>query len=259
MSEQLRIFFAALSFYTRLPCPGSFDHGSNYLSRATRYFPLIGAIIGGFGALFLFILAQALPILLAVLGACAATVWFTGAFHEDGFGDMCDAFGGGMTRERVLDIMKDSRLGSYAVVGLAFLLALKIAALYHLAEQGVGLAALALVTGHTISRSLAAATIYILPYTRKDATSKITAATKAPRKSELFWVIFWVLPAVAALTIAHPVAPAALILVVAAWFYMLRLCHRRLGGYTGDCLGAIQQVTEPALYIGLCAVFAGPL
>ena len=129
MKKELRIFFTALMFYTRIPCPGWVDHSEDYLNKATRYFPLIGWLIGLAMALVIYGSLFILPISVCVILALAVSVLMTGAFHEDGFGDVCDGFGGGWTKSQILEIMKDSRVGTYSVVGFILLFALKMAAL----------------------------------------------------------------------------------------------------------------------------------
>src|SRR6186713_2527843 len=122
MKKELRIFFTALMFYTRIPCPKNIDHNPDYLNKASRYFPLIGWIVGGicFGVYYLssFVFSVEIALILSII----AGILTTGAFHEDGFADVCDAFGGGWTKEKILLIMKDSRLGSYGVIGMMAIL-----------------------------------------------------------------------------------------------------------------------------------------
>ena len=117
MKKELRIFFTALMFYTRIPCRVWVDHSEDYLNKATRYFPLIGWLIGLAMALVIYGSLFILPISVCVILALAVSVLMTGAFHEDGFGDVCDGFGGGWTKSQILEIMKDSRVGTYSVVG----------------------------------------------------------------------------------------------------------------------------------------------
>ena len=134
MKKELHIFFTCLMFYTRIPCPKNIDHNPDYLNKATRYFPFIGWIVGSISFLAFYIFAQFLSVEIAVIIAIIASILTTGAFHEDGFADVCDGFGGGWTKEKILEIMKDSRVGTYAVVGLILLLGLKFSLLNALTE-----------------------------------------------------------------------------------------------------------------------------
>src|SRR6187551_2582742 len=132
MKKQLHIFFTALMFYTRIPCPKNIDHNPDYLNKASRYFPLIGWIVGGicFGTYYLSSLVFSVEI--ALILSIIAGILTTGAFHEDGFADVCDGFGGGWTKEKILLIMKDSAIGAYGAIGLVLLFLLKFQVLYNL-------------------------------------------------------------------------------------------------------------------------------
>ena len=122
MKQELRIFFTAIMFYTRIPCPIWVDHSQEYLNKATRYFPLIGWIVGAVNVLIIYVCSFIFPTSICVIMALVASVLITGAFHEDGYADLCDGFGGGWTKPQILEIMKDSRVGTYAVVGLILLI-----------------------------------------------------------------------------------------------------------------------------------------
>jgi len=132
MKLQIRYFLTAVLFFTRIPCPKWVDHSPEFINKSSRYFPLVGMVVGGIGALGYFGSQFVLPIDIAIIISMIATVWITGAFHEDGFADVCDGFGGGWTKEKILTIMKDSRLGTFGVSGLIFILGLKFLALLHL-------------------------------------------------------------------------------------------------------------------------------
>jgi len=130
LMQHIRIFFTALMFFTRIPCPSWVDHSEEYLNKSSQYFPLVGGIVGAIGLAVLLGALWVLPVPLAVLLSMVATVLATGAFHEDGFADMCDGFGGGWTKEKILDIMQDSRLGTFGAVGLGLLMAVKFLCLH---------------------------------------------------------------------------------------------------------------------------------
>src|ERR1700741_3659104 len=122
---QLRLFFTALQFFTRLPVPRWVGFEAHWLNHASRYFPLVGLVVGPIAAAVYGAAAWLFPGPVAGMLSTAACIYATGAFHEDGFADMCDGFGGGMTAERVLEIMKDSRIGAYGAIGTICLLGLK--------------------------------------------------------------------------------------------------------------------------------------
>jgi adenosylcobinamide-GDP ribazoletransferase len=254
MSE-LRIFFTALMFFTRIPCPAWVDHSEEYLNKSSRYFPLMGWIVGGVGAavLLLAVWGLRLPVFAAVLLSTVATILTTGAFHEDGFGDMCDGFGGGWTKERILDIMQDSRLGTFGAVGLALLLAMKVACLAEIgAMRSLWFVAATLLAGHALSRFVAVTFLITHEYARADGENKSKSKPLATRMSAGEF-------AIAALT---GLAPLALMGLWESWFVVLvllplaavkwwlgRFFTRWIGGYTGDCLGATQQVSEVVYYM----------
>lgn len=255
LREEVRVFFTALMFYSRIPCPSWVDHSAEYLDRATRYFPLVGWIVGSVAALVFAFGAWLWNPLVGALLSTGATLLLTGAFHEDGWADLCDGFGGGYTPAKILEIMKDSRLGTYGAVGLGVLLSLKIAALADVA----GFGALALLCAHPLSRALAVQIVGVLPYAREDETSKVKPVAKSfPFSSRLVALGFGVIPLVA-LTPLLPLqvrfwAPmVALGAAALGVIYVARMARKRLGGYTGDCLGAAQQLAEVAFYLALSA------
>ncbi|MGB4124366.1 MAG: adenosylcobinamide-GDP ribazoletransferase [Bacteroidales bacterium] len=135
MKRQIKIFFASLMFYTRIPCPKKIDCSNIALNQALRYFPLVGMIVGTIS--FLIYLGTSLLFgnAIAVVASLTAGVIITGAFHEDGFADTFDGFGGGWTTEKILEIMKDSTIGTYGTVALILLFAFKILSLYALLPQ----------------------------------------------------------------------------------------------------------------------------
>ena len=254
MKRELDYFFAALRFFTRLPVPAWVGHSQDQLDHAARYFPLVGIIIGVIGAGVTELAVLVLPLGIAVLLGMAATILATGAFHEDGFADSCDGFGGGWEKAQVLTIMKDSRVGSYAALGVGMILLTKWTALTEIdAAFGPPFLALALVAGHSVSRLASTALIFLLDYVRDDDSSKSKPLAQRMAPGEL---------AVAALCGLAPcllLPPADMLVALAAaalatWL-AARYFVRRIGGYTGDCLGATQQVSEIAFYLGLLCSF----
>ncbi|CAM3710794.1 adenosylcobinamide-GDP ribazoletransferase [Castellaniella denitrificans] len=253
--HELRLFFTALQFFTRLPVPAWVGFRPAWLQHCTRYYPLVGWVAGGVAALA-FWLGQALwPQPVAVLLSMAAGLVLTGAFHEDGFADVCDGLGGAVSRERALDIMKDSRLGTYGVVGLGLMLALKFAVLNALPPAWV---AAALLLAHPASRLGSALLIWRMRYAREEGKAKPLG--RRMRDGEFMTAAACgLLPAlVMAVTGVLPAAGVGWAmaggLAGAAW--MARVLKRRLGGYTGDGLGAAQQLSELGCYLGLLALVA---
>ena len=244
--RELEYFFAALRFFTRLPVPAWVGHDQAQLDHAARYFPLVGLLIGCIGAAVTLAAWTGLPLTLSVLAGMAATLLATGAFHEDGFADSCDGFGGGWEKLQVLSIMKDSRIGSYGAIGIGLMLLAKFCALIEVNEA---LLAPALLAAHAASRFASTALIYALDYVREDETAKSKPLAKRMGKGELaVATVFGLAPA---LLLPWRDALLALLLAALVTLVAARYFVHRIGGYTGDCLGATQQVAELAIYCGI--------
>ena len=125
IKDQLAVFFTAMMFFTRIPVPENIDHSHGMLQRSARYFSWVGLLIGSISAIVFAVTGKLFSPNLAILFSILAGILTTGAFHEDGFADCCDAFGGGWTKEKILLIMKDSRLGTFGVIGLTGILSFK--------------------------------------------------------------------------------------------------------------------------------------
>lgn len=242
MKTEIRVFFTALMFYTRIPCPSWVDHSDEYINKATRYFPLIGWIVGGIMALLIYALNFLFPAPICVALSLAAGVLLTGAFHEDGFADVCDGFGGGWKKEQILDIMKDSRVGTYAVVGLVILFLLKFSLLVELIQLGGLFGLKSLVLAHVLSRFSAATIIYTHEYSRADGSSKIKPIAKKLSAANLAIGAIWLIPAL--LWFQSGWMLLVFIPVYGMKMYLARYFQKWIDGYTGDCLGATQQINE---------------
>jgi adenosylcobinamide-GDP ribazoletransferase len=249
---QLRLFFTALQFFTRLPIPRWVGFQPHWLQHATRYFPLVGWIVAWACALVYLLAVQFWPQMVAVLLSTVAGIWLTGAFHEDGFADVCDGLGGAVSRERALEIMRDSRLGSYGVIGIVALLLAKLAALQALLPLQV-LAVLGM--AHPLSRWLATCLIWRMDYVREEGKVK-PLAQQMGQGEFLLATLFAVLPVIGVIALGmmswQRIAAGVLLAAVATLWLAARF-RRRLGGYTGDCLGAVQQLSETAFYLGALA------
>lgn len=250
--QQVRLFFIALQFFTRLPIPSWVGFEASWLQHASRYFPLVGCVVAAIAAAVYAAAALVLPAPVAAVLSTAASIYLTGAFHEDGFADACDGLGGGLTRERVLEIMKDSRIGAYGAIGIVCMLAAKLSALAMLPPRvAVG----ALFLAHPLSRLAAASLIWKLDYVRGEGKAKPLA--RQMTSAEFTIAMLGALLPVPVLLAAGWIAPNAVLaallaaLLAAAW--LGHKLQRRLGGYTGDCLGAVQQVAEAFIYIAVLA------
>jgi adenosylcobinamide-GDP ribazoletransferase len=260
MQRQIVLFLVATQFLTRLPTPAWESFQPSWLSQSARYFPLVGVLVGGINVGIWWLLGRWLPPAVTMGLVLAVSLLVTGAFHEDGLADTCDGFGGGTTRDRVLAIMKDSRIGAYGAIAICVMLGLKWAT--YLAIPAAAFP-LMVIGAHMFSRWCACGLIWRLRYVRgdEDAKAKPLADSLGGRDFSLSGALGAL--AVAPFAFAGSLMPNALVLralvaavgasaitavVVALYF------RKRIGGYTGDCLGAVQQLTELAFLLAALAV-----
>jgi adenosylcobinamide-GDP ribazoletransferase len=262
MKKESHIFFTALMFYTRIPCPKNIDHNPDYLNKASRYFPLIGWIVGTFAFVAFYVFYFFFGIEIAVLLSMIVSILTTGAFHEDGFADVCDGFGGGWTKDKILLIMKDSAIGAYGAIGVVLLLVLKfttIATLLSTFEVGNLQAAiyglLLFVTAHSISRLAAISIIFTHEYSREDASSKSKPIAQNYTWKEVVGALFFGLLPLVVLSYWQWQLCLVVIPVFFSRFFMARYFQKWIDGYTGDCLGATQQVSEIIFYLSIIALW----
>lgn len=249
MRRQFDLFLCALQFLTRLPVPPLRGFEAAWITRSAKYFPLVGQIVGAASAGVLLLAGLvwqgAAPALLAV----AAGILVTGAFHEDGLADTVDGLGGGRDAAHCLAIMKDSRIGTYGALALVLAVGLKVAAL---APLDAGTAALLLVAGHGGGRAAAVLVMRALPYAGDPSVSKIKPVPDGVTTREVAFALLtgaWPLVLLPMPLAAAGVAGGALLaggIALAA--------RRRVGGYTGDVLGAAEQLFEIGFLLAAAAV-----
>lgn len=258
--SELNLFFLALSFFTRIPTPKSMVYSPAKLSKANRYFSLVGLLLAVLQWGLFTVFMQLLPLPVALLLSIAAGLILTGAFHEDGLADMADGIGGGLTTAQRLTIMKDSRVGTYGVVTLVTVLALKYLLLLELAQRmnlatGSQLLFLASLTlGFALSRTLAASLIINTTYVSEAGSSKSKPLASSQTVSELLILILIALLPALFFTLTQILSMLLLLLLFRALFR--RWLIEKIGGITGDCLGAAQQISELIIYIVLLAGFS---
>jgi adenosylcobinamide-GDP ribazoletransferase len=249
LAEQLRLFFVALQFFTRIPIHPKLtawmDWTPERLRASSRYFSLVGWLVGTIAALAYFAVAPLWGALIAGIGAIATSAWITGAFHEDGFADYFDSFGAGSDRAKALDIMKDSRIGTFGALALVILSALKIAAL---AQLNLLNAMLALLCAHALGRTSACAVLARLNYVRFDNDAKSKPLAERMNAGELAVALaIGSAPLIAACSIeliSLKLALSIALVIAIATLLFARHLQKRLGGFTGDTLGAMEQLTE---------------
>jgi len=250
---ELRLAFTALQFFTRVPVPAWVGWSPAQSQACVRWFPAVGCAVGAVAAGVYGLAGLWWPPAVAVLLSMVASVWLTGALHEDGLADCCDAFGGGGDdRARILAILKDSRVGAYAVVGLVLVLGLKYQLLQALPPQQFLWVSMG---SHALSRWSALWVMARLPYAREDGASKSRDLARGVPAGAVCWGLMWGLVPWCALAVQHH-AVVALAACITAWAVAglaVRALRTRLGGYVGDALGATQQVAELAILLSWLA------
>jgi adenosylcobinamide-GDP ribazoletransferase len=276
MSQFIRHYLLSLQFFTRIPVIGRLADWVGYspamLRASAGHFPgvgvLVGILVAGFTALLLMALPPtgSAPLVAAALGT-ALGVLITGAFHEDGLADVVDGLGGSHERDRALIIMKDSRVGAFGAIAIVLALLCKVALLALLGDVSGPLMVVALFTAHVASRTWPLLTIRLMPHVGDVAGSKskplADQISGAALRTGFIWFILTLALVLYAQLATNFIAinltkegllyalMNALGASLMAWGLMTRWFWRRLGGFTGDCLGATQQVCELAFYLGL--------
>lgn len=248
-TEFIKLIFAH-TFYTRLPMPSIRQYTKEEMADSAKYLPVVGITIGFIAAATYWLAIQLLPVSISAIISIIATIIATGAFHEDGFADVCDAFGGGWDKQRILDIMKDSRMGAYGAIGICMLLLTKYSAVREIDRSTIPYA---LIAAHVISRWAAVWFMYSHSYARTDATSK-TSEVAQPMSAVSFITATAITAAVMASMPVCIIIAAAIVPVTKIVF--ARYINKWIGGYTGDTLGATQQLTETVFYISILIVTA---
>jgi adenosylcobinamide-GDP ribazoletransferase len=226
-------------FATRFPLPHAAPIGGADIARASWTLPAIGALIGLLGAAAYWIAVRLnLPPLLGATLAVTATLAATGCLHEDGLADTFDGFGGGRSRERKLEIMRDSRIGTYGACALALSLMLRIGALASLADPGA--VALALIAAHAGARATLPLFLALVPPARPDGLGA-DAGRPSPASVAVAALLGIVLLLASLGGAGSLVALAGLLLMLGV---MRALCLRQIGGQTGDTAGALEQIGE---------------
>lgn len=237
---------AALTMYTRLPMWRLVQLDQDDYSSSIQWWPMVGFITGGTMALVVYALEGLLPQVVIVVLALICRLLLTGSFHEDGLGDFLDGFGGGRSRERVLEIMKDSHVGSYAVVGYVIYYLLLVSILsyipYHILPR-------LMIIADVCGRICSLQQVHFLPYARTQTTSK----TGVVYQGKISICTLATLVAIGWLMVVSNLIVLSIFLIVpiglSLWYV-----RRRIGGYTGDTLGAIYLLSELSIYLLVLAM-----
>ena len=244
-------FLLALQFMTRLPVQTDAVYSEAAMQQSPGFYPAVGVVVGVISGMLYWGAALVFSPLIAALLATVGGILVTGALHEDGFADLCDGLGGGRSRERVLEIMRDSHLGTYGVLGLGLMVGGKVAIVAGLPVLAVPFV---LIAGHAGSRASALVVMLTSSYARaQGAASPVSDPIDAAARQ--FAILTTLAALVPLLFVVPPLAMIGGVLGLAAGHYaMRRRFEKRLGGYTGDCLGAVQQCSEAGFLLGILAL-----
>jgi len=238
----IRRFFVAIQFLTRLPVPRALNSSETDIGKASAFFPLIGVIVGGGGALVFVGMQRILPLPASVLCAIVFATLITNGFHEDGLADSFDGFGGGWTKDSVLEIMRDSRIGTYGTLALIFVVLGKLVFLSSLPQGQIWRW---LIVAHTAARWTILPLCAWLPYARVEGQGKLVAkqvgVLEITTGTVTLLLVILLLPSQAMFA---ALLVTTLVTLVSGLYF-----RARLQGITGDCLGAANQLTEVGLYV----------
>ena len=240
---------ASLMFFTRLPFWRFVKVPGEHFKDVVSYWPIAGLATSSVMAGTLWIASQILPAPVAVICAIISRILLTGALHEDGLADFFDGFGGGKSREQILSIMKDSHIGSYGVISL-ILYFITLSAL--LISLPVNIACFAILAGDPVNKYIASFIILRLPYARKEDESKSRIIYK---RSGLFPPLMGLIVSVSLFIVwLEPRFYIAVCAPVFLFYILTRLMKRQIGGYTGDCCGALFLLCELAFYLAVVII-----
>ena len=257
-----RHFLLAIQFFTRIPVTGTLALWTGFseerLARCSAYLPLIGSLVGLLTAIVFIAFMMLLPnqisnYWVSVFMATITPIFITGALHEDGLADLVDGLGGASTREKALEIMKDSRVGTYGSIALILTISGKVIFLSALAQVSISLTFFAIVAASIFSRFLVLVAMTYLPYSGDISFSKSKAMFAGPRLSIFTVGALWtiILFLIIYLCYSSWVWVGGFFTSIVVLLLLLRIFYLRLGGVNGDALGAIQQLTEASFYLGL--------
>ncbi|MDY9920184.1 MAG: adenosylcobinamide-GDP ribazoletransferase [Proteiniphilum sp.] len=248
MKQQINLFFHALFFYSRIPA-GKINYSEENLTKAFRYFPLIGIIVGAIGGGIFLLSRWIFPVPVALVISVAVMVIVTGALHEDGLSDFFDGFGGGRDKERILAIMKESTIGAYGVIALILLFVSKLTLLLSINPSHI---ITVLIASHASSRMMPIFLINSSHYARTGESKAMHTRRRTDKVTFVIALIFGLLPLVfISWKIILVVIPVYAMIVMV----LKKYTERKIGGFTGDVLGALQQFSELAFYLVCAALY----
>jgi adenosylcobinamide-GDP ribazoletransferase len=245
--RQLNLFLAAVMFLTRLPVGRFHQFRAEDVASSTIYFPVVGAVIGLAGGLALFSSAV-VPSFVGVLISMLVTICLTGSLHEDGLADSADGLIGGQDPQRRLEIMKDSRIGVYGAIALWLSLTAKLVLVQSLLAVNVVLAIRTTVIAHCLGRAATVALLASLPYVRIENSKSSRFGNKVTPRQLAAIIVFAVILSFLLLRLQGGLCLTA---AIAVTFVCGLYFKSKIGGITGDCLGAANQLVELSTYLSL--------
>lgn len=260
----MRRIAASIIFFTRLPLWRVCNLDKKYYERVVPLWPMVGWLTGGMMVGVFCLASMVLPIGLSVAMALVSRLLLTGALPEDGFADFCDGFGGGTSRQRILEIMKDSHIGTYGVLGLVLYYLILWQTLTALLSSGISPFVLLLVD--TYAKYLSSTIVYFLPYARSEAEAKNKLIyQQTPFSEKLLSMVLGVLPLAVMLIIGvlsdnlvlssqHLILLIPMIAPIICCALLFAMMKRSIQGYTGDCCGATFIISELVCYVALLVV-----
>jgi len=254
VKNELIYFATALMFFTRIPVPFKVPYSSEIMNKSQKYFSWAGLLVGLINAIVFYLIFKLFNLEIAIVLMMISSVLLTGAFHEDGFTDVCDSFGGGYGKEKIMTIMKDSRVGAYGAIGIILLFALKFFSIKELGSIDIIKTSALIIFAHTASRFIAGTMIYTHQYVTDIDVSKSKPLANKPLDAKSLVISFL------AVLVAFSLIPDWKLIFALALAYMGKVYlgwyfKKHIGGYTGDCLGTVQQVCEVILYLGAIIVW----
>lgn len=243
---ECNLFFLALGFFSRIPMPPKVSYSPQLLNRSSRYYTLVGWLLGLLVAGVFWLSSLVFSPSISVWLAMAFSLLLTGVFHEDGLADTADGFGGAFAREKKLTIMKDSRIGSYGSAALIMVLLGKYLFLIESTDIIT-----AILVAYPLSRAVSGTLIFDMHYVADTDTSKSKPLANQQSWRDCALLLLWCLPAL--LLVSWQVFGLLAIVLILARQLLKAFFNRQIGGYTGDCLGAAQQVCELVVYATLIA------
>jgi adenosylcobinamide-GDP ribazoletransferase len=253
IAHEVRLFLIALQFLTHIRVKHIEPFPEDWLPRSAKYMPLVGALVGAVVGVIMLVATAIFPVGVAIVLALTASLLLTGALHEDGLADTVDAFGGGDNPQRCLEIMKDSRIGTYGVLALIAVFALKATSL-----NAIGPVAVIgpLIAAYAGGRLAAVVTLAFLPYAGGDNVKVSRTPVRMTGRELAVAIVSALIAGLCVMNIAAFIV-ATVLAIVAATVVVL-IARTKIGGYTGDVLGAVEQIYETAFFVSAAAMIAGP-